>query len=70
MDENERWRSITTGIDYSDSRIQQLLGLTEAKIFSDMDESEADIMKGMPQQTFDAYLASLAQEEVRNGSHE
>lgn len=60
MDENERWRSITTGIDYSDPRIKELLGLTEAKIFDEMDESEAGIMQGMPQQAFDRYLMALA----------
>ena len=65
MDEGERWRSVTTGLDYSDPRIKDLLGLIEAKIFSDMDESEAGIMKGMPQQAFDSYLKSLAKEKLR-----
>jgi len=60
MDENERWRSITTGIDYSDFRIIELLGLREAKIFDDMDESEIGVMKGMPQEAFDRYLRLLA----------
>ncbi len=63
MDENERWRSITTGIDYSDPRIKELLGLEEAKIFDEMDESEAGIMQGMPQQAFDRYLMALAKEQ-------
>ncbi len=62
MDENERWRSITTGIDYSDPRIKELLGLTEAKIFDEMDESEVGIIQGMPQQAFDQYLMALAKE--------
>ncbi|MBU1293096.1 Maf family protein [Patescibacteria group bacterium] len=68
MDDNERWRSITTGIDYSDPRIKELLGLTEAKIFSDMDESEEGIMKGMPKEAFEKYLSALAEEQVEPSS--
>lgn len=64
MDENERWRSVTTGIDYSDPRIKALLGLAEAKIFNDMDESEVGIIQGMPQQAFDQYLMALAKEHA------
>lgn len=68
MDENERWRSVTTGIDYADPRIKELLELTEAKIFSDMDESEIGITKGMPQQAFDHYLRALAKEKSKSAS--
>lgn len=68
MDENERWRSVTTGIDYSDPRIKELLGLEEAKLFSFMDDSEHGIMQGMPRQAFDQYLLALAKEKSGSGS--
>lgn len=64
MDENERWSAVTTGIDYSDPRIKDLLGLQEAKVFHDMDDSEEGIMQGMPKQAFDKYLRSLAEEKA------
>lgn len=69
MDQDERWRSITTGIDYADPRIKEILGLTEAKIFDDMDESETGITKGMPQQVFDEYLAALAKEKSKSSEN-
>ncbi|HYE23507.1 MAG TPA: Maf family protein [Candidatus Paceibacterota bacterium] len=62
MDENERWRAVTTGIDYSDPRIKDLLGLEEAKVFAEMDDTEVGVVQGMPQQAFDRYLKALARE--------
>lgn len=64
MDENERWRSVTTGIDYSHPRIKDILDLEEAKVFREMDDTEIGVVQGMPREAFDRYLKALAEEEV------
>jgi|GEM_PF-2673577 len=67
MDEGERWRNITTGLDYTDPQIIGILDLTEIKVLHDLPDTEAKVLKGMPQAEFDKFLLSLAREEVKEG---
>lgn len=64
MDEGERWSKITTGIDYSDPQIQELLQLEESIPYPEMGTTEEGVMKGMPKQAFEQFLRNLAEDRV------
>lgn len=64
MDEGEKWKKITTGIDYADPRIQALLGLEESIPYPEMDATEEGVMTGMPRQAFEKFLRNLAEEKL------
>jgi len=64
MDEGERWRKITTGIDYTDPRIIELLQLKEVTAFNHYPPADEDVLKGMPKDGFETLLRGLARTQA------
>lgn len=64
MDEGERWKKVTGGIDFSDPQIIGLLGIEELKLLRELPESEPGVFKGMPQEAFKKFLTVLAREDI------
>lgn len=68
MDEGERWRKITTGIDYTDPRIIELLQLKEVTPFNHYPPADEDVLKGMPKDGFERLLRGLARKQAETAS--
>lgn len=68
MDEGERWRKITTGIDYTDPRIIELLQLKEVTPFNHYPPADEDVLKGMPKDGFERLLWGLARTQAERTS--
>jgi hypothetical protein len=64
MDESERWRKITTGIDYTDPRIIELLQLKEVTPFNHYPPADEDVLKGIPKEGFERLLRGLARTQA------
>lgn len=64
MDEGERWRKITTGIDYTDPRIIELLQLKEVTPFNHYPPADEEVLKGMPRDGFERLLRGLARTQA------
>lgn len=64
MDEGERWRKVTTGIDFTDPRIIELLQLKEVTPFNHYPPADEDVLKGMPKNGFERLLQGLARTQA------
>ena len=64
MDEGERWRNTTTGLDYSDPQIVGLLDIEEVLPERWVPPTEEGVLKGMPKEAFMNLLRGLARDEI------